>query len=138
MDQWKHFGHHWKMNFGQKGWLRPAVLGVLEQEPATGIEIIHKIGDMSHGWWRPSPGSIYPLLQSLCNEKIIKKRDDGKYELLNKYKEEFGVPGETDEILTNMEGNTSYLEELSKANQDELNKYRKRIEQIQHRLSKLK
>ena len=139
MDYWNHFEkHNWRMNFGQKGWLRPSVLGILEKDPMTGIELINRISDMSHGWWRPSPGSIYPLLQTLCDEKVIKKRPDGKYEILNRYKHEFGIPGGTEEVITSLEGDVSYLEDLSQSDKSELNKYRKKIEEISKRLSKLK
>ena len=36
---------------------------------------------MTRGRWRPSPGSVYPLLEDLSTEKLVKKRDDGRYEL---------------------------------------------------------
>lgn len=136
---WKHFyKHNWKVSFGQKGWLRPAVLGVLEKGPANGIEIINSINEMSHGWWKPSPGSIYPLLQSLCEEKIIKKRQNGKYEISTRYKSEFGLIDETEEIVSRIEGYVSYLEDLDKTNKRELGKYKKKIEDIIKRLSSLK
>ena len=31
--------------------------------------------------WRPSNGSIYPMLKKMVNEGMINKRDDGRYEL---------------------------------------------------------
>ena len=136
---WKHFyRHNWRVSFGQKGWLRPAVLGVLEKGPANGIEIMNRISEMSHGWWRPSPGSVYPLLQTLCNEGITKKKIDGKYEISSKYRNEFGLEDDTEEILSNMEGDISYLEDLQKANKAKLKKHRKKIEELCKRLSKMK
>lgn len=135
---WKHFyRHNWKVSFGQKGWLRPAVLGVLEKEPANGIEIINKISELSHGWWKPSPGSIYPLLQNLCEEKIIVKKSNGKYEIASKYKNEFGLADETEEIISSMESYVSYLEDLAKTNKKELDKYKKKITEICKRISAL-
>lgn len=139
LRNWKHFyRHNWKVSFGQKGWLRPAVLGVLEKEPSNGIEIINKISELSHGWWKPSPGSIYPLLQNLSEEKIIKKGENGRYDIASRYKNEFGLTDETEEIILSMESYTSYLEDLNKTNRREVNKYKKKIESIQKRLSALK
>ncbi len=129
---------HWRMSFGKKGWLRPTVLGMIEKEPMNGIELINRISEISHGWWKPSPGSIYPLLQALCEEKIVKKRSDGKYELTEKYKKEFGSDDETENLLMNIESELSYLEELSQSDKKELEKYKGKIAQIKDRLSKLK
>jgi DNA-binding PadR family transcriptional regulator len=127
----------WRMKLGQRGWLRPTVFRVLEEGPMNGIEIMGRIQEMSNGWWRPSPGSIYPLLETLVGEKLLSKRDDGKYELTDTYKEAYGPSGEPDEILTSMEGDTSYLEELARSDKDAFSKYRARIARIGERLSHL-
>jgi DNA-binding PadR family transcriptional regulator len=37
----------------------------------TGTEIMEHLNERSHGDWRPSPGSIYPLLSSLEEDGII-------------------------------------------------------------------
>ena len=50
------------------------------------------IEGMSQGWWRPSPGSVYPLLETIAKEGSIKKREDGKYELTEQGKEGVGWP----------------------------------------------
>jgi DNA-binding PadR family transcriptional regulator len=129
--------HSWRMRLGQRGWLRPTVLKILEDKPMNGIEIMNKIQEMSMGWWRPSPGSIYPLLEVLNTENMIRKREDGKYELTQKYKSEFGPVGEIEEILTNIEGNVSYLEELRGDDKSKVSGYKKRIVKISNRLSEL-
>jgi DNA-binding PadR family transcriptional regulator len=49
-----------------------------------GYEIIRELGERSHGVWQPSPGSVYPTLQLLEDEGLIRGVDeDGKrrYEL---------------------------------------------------------
>jgi DNA-binding PadR family transcriptional regulator len=38
----------------------------------NGYQIIQEIGDRSGGVWRPSPGSVYPALQQLEDEGLIK------------------------------------------------------------------
>ena len=141
-DNFKDWGNlgraKWKLSMGQKGWLRPTALRILESEPMNGIELINKISSFSHGWWKPSPGSIYPLLQNLCEEKIIKKRNDGKYELSEKYKKECGSEDETENVLLNMESEISYLEELKDSDKTTFSKNKKRIEGIKERISNLK
>jgi len=47
----------------------------------NGAEIMEEMDRMTMGWWRPSPGSIYPLLDQLVEEKLVRKRDDGRYEI---------------------------------------------------------
>ena len=135
----EHFMSHLRMSHGQKGLLRPTVLHLLEFEPLNGIELMNKISRGGRGWFKPSPGTIYPLLKSLCEEKLIKKRVDGKYEITEKYKEEFNNPEEDIEgIISDIDGNISYLEELKETNKSKLNKYKERLDEILKRLSKLK
>ena len=129
--------HFWRRSFGQRGWLRPTVLKVLESGPKNGIEIMDGIQEMSHGWWRPSPGSIYPLLEQLSNEKVIKKGKNGRYGLTYVYRGEPGPANGTEEVLTNMDSSISYLEELASTDRKEFASYRKRIAEISRRLSKL-
>lgn len=129
---------HWKMSYGKKGWMRPIVLRLLEKESMNGIELINKINERSHGFLRPSPGSIYPLLQSLNNEKIVKKKNDGRYELTEKYKKEFGLSNMTEHILTNIDSEISYLEDLSQNDKKEFAKHKKKLGEIKKRILGLK
>lgn len=45
-----------------KGFLRYYVLRLLNEKPMSGSEIMSEIEKRTDGHWRPSPGSIYPLL----------------------------------------------------------------------------
>jgi DNA-binding PadR family transcriptional regulator len=45
-----------------KGFLRYYVLRLLNKKPMAGSEIMSEIEKQTDGHWRPSPGSIYPLL----------------------------------------------------------------------------
>jgi DNA-binding PadR family transcriptional regulator len=36
-----------------------------------GYEMIQEIGERSGGYWRPSPGSVYPTLQLLSDEGLV-------------------------------------------------------------------
>ncbi len=48
-----------------RGLLRFLVLKFLAEQPMSGVEIVEKIGKETKGKWKPSPGSIYPLLSRL-------------------------------------------------------------------------
>jgi DNA-binding PadR family transcriptional regulator len=47
------------------------VLLLLNERPMHGYEMIQEITERSGGWWRPSPGSVYPTLQLLADEGLI-------------------------------------------------------------------
>ena len=55
---------HWMRHMAAvpKGFLRYYVLRLLSEKPMSGSEIMSEIGERTHGCWKPSPGSIYPLL----------------------------------------------------------------------------
>ena len=87
---------------------------------------------------RPSPGSIYPLLEQLSGEGIIKKNAAGKYELTKTYHKESGPVNDTDDIITKMEGSESYLEELVQSDKKAFSDYKDRVRKVAKRLSELK
>ncbi len=130
-------GFTWRRNFGQRGWIRPSVLRVIQEGPKNGIEIMDTLEEMSHGWWRPSPGSIYPLLEQLSKERLIKKNKEGKYEIAESYGKETYHGNSTDEVITNIESSISYLEELKQSDRSRFNEYQPRISGIAKRLRSL-
>ena len=54
-----------------RGDVRAAILALLSEKPMHGYQIITELTDRSGGVWRPSPGSVYPTLQSLEDEGLI-------------------------------------------------------------------
>jgi len=54
-----------------KGFIRLHVLEALEESPKSGSEIIDQIEKHTNGFWKPSPGSIYPLLAWLQEKAYI-------------------------------------------------------------------
>jgi DNA-binding PadR family transcriptional regulator len=68
------------LNFANflKGHLRTAILKALEHGELHGYGIIKKI-EQTTGVWRPTTGSIYPMLSQMHREKIIevKKAEHG-------------------------------------------------------------
>ncbi len=63
----------------RRGDVRAAVLALLADRPMHGYEMIKEIEERSGGAWTPSAGSIYPTLQMLDDEDLIRGEDsDGK------------------------------------------------------------
>jgi DNA-binding PadR family transcriptional regulator len=63
------------MRFGH-GELHLVLLALLSQRPMHGYELMGELARRIRRY-RPSPGSIYPAMQSLENEGLIVARDDG-------------------------------------------------------------
>jgi DNA-binding PadR family transcriptional regulator len=90
----------------RRGDVRTAVLAVLSEGPGHGYEVIQALEEKSGGRWRPSPGSIYPTLQQLEDEDLVRSQErEGKrvYEITDKGREEaerrieeHGTPWESD------------------------------------------
>ncbi len=59
------------------GFLRSHVLAVLKDGDAHGYEIIKKIEEYT-GFWKPSPGTIYPLLKAMVSEGLVSVRMEGE------------------------------------------------------------
>ncbi len=49
---------------------------ILKKEKLTGYKLMKKIEEFT-GFWKPSPGSIYPLLKTMEKEKLIKRTKEG-------------------------------------------------------------
>jgi len=56
-----------------KGFIRTHVLEALNQKPMSGSELMESIESHTGGLWKPSPGSIYPLLAWLQDDQYIKE-----------------------------------------------------------------
>ncbi|MBN1693720.1 MAG: PadR family transcriptional regulator [Dehalococcoidales bacterium] len=49
----------------QKGDLKYILLDLIKDKPRHGYDVIRELEDRSHGFYKPSPGVIYPTLQML-------------------------------------------------------------------------
>jgi DNA-binding PadR family transcriptional regulator len=49
----------------QKGNLKYIILDLIKDKPRHGYEIIREFEELSHGFYKPSPGAVYPTLQML-------------------------------------------------------------------------
>lgn len=63
----------------RRGDVRAAVLALLAERPMHGYEMIKELEERTGGAWTPSPGSIYPTLQMLEDEGLVRGEErDGK------------------------------------------------------------
>lgn len=60
------------MKEAQKGYIRVATLIVLSRNPAHGYEIMKEIKDKTKGFYRPTPGGVYPILRDLETSGYIR------------------------------------------------------------------
>ena len=72
---------HW-LKETQKGYIRIAVLILLNKKPYHGYEIMREIKERTMGFWKPTAGGIYPILRNLEESRYIK----GKWDLQKKRK----------------------------------------------------
>jgi DNA-binding PadR family transcriptional regulator len=63
----------------RRGDVRTAALLLLAEEPRNGYGIMQELEHRSDGTWRPSPGSVYPALQQLEDEGLVRSEEvDGR------------------------------------------------------------
>jgi DNA-binding PadR family transcriptional regulator len=138
-----------RRSFGLKYW----ILGMLYRQDMSGAMIIDTMSQKSFGMWRPSPGSIYPLLRDMENrgeikikktvvgQKIYGITDKGKRSLNSFDIPFFGRFWESDgssvsSTIDSMEADLDYLSDKS----EELKKDKeavKRLNKIKDDLSRL-
>jgi DNA-binding PadR family transcriptional regulator len=129
---------------GKRG-LRMMVVALLSSSPKNGVELIDGVEAMTRGWWRPSPGSVYPLLERMAEEGTVHKRDDGKYELTPKANAELEVsfgsrfrsPRTTEGLVTELQSLVQYAEDLAKVKPDEVAGQRETLRDLAKRLDDL-
>lgn len=62
-----------------RGDVRLAILYLLAEEPMHGYQIMSELSDRTDGIWQPSPGSIYPTLNQLEDEDLVRAEEhEGK------------------------------------------------------------
>jgi DNA-binding PadR family transcriptional regulator len=89
----RHYGP--RHGFGRRagrGDIRAAILVLLAEQPMHGYQIIQELAERTGGVWQPSPGSVYPTLQQLQDEELVRETasESGKriYELTDTGREQ--------------------------------------------------
>lgn len=57
---------------GSRGDVRAAVLALLAERPMHGYEMLGELSRRTRELWRPSPGSLYPALQLLEDQGLVR------------------------------------------------------------------
>jgi DNA-binding PadR family transcriptional regulator len=126
--------------FKKHGGLRWHVLFILSNGPKRGVDLMDSIERASWGFWRPSPGTIYPLLKSLENEGLV-LRKDGFYRLTDLGNSTIGlargpsdseadIPHKLEKSVNELESYIDYLEDMK----DYIGGLEPRIREISGRL----
>jgi DNA-binding PadR family transcriptional regulator len=59
----------------RRGDVRAALLLLLAERPQNGYQLIQEIERRTDGFWKPSPGSVYPSLQQLEDEGLVRAQE---------------------------------------------------------------
>ncbi len=131
----------------KKRGLRHWVILILRRQPRNGAEIMDDMEFMTHGWWRPSPGSVYPLLDEMLKDGTIRKRDDSRYELVPSAATEdlwghgwrMGAgPRTPQDIVQELSGLTAYLEDLRRTQPHATDPVQGDLDSVAERLRKMR
>jgi len=82
-----------RRGFFRSGEVRLALLSLLEQSPGHGYDLMKRLEQRSGGLYQASAGTIYPVLQQLEDEGLVRSREaDGKkvYEMTDAGRAELG------------------------------------------------
>ena len=74
------------MHGEQKGFLPLYILYSIQKKPKSGYRLINEIKEKTEGMWKPSKGTVYPILKHMEKEKLIQiqtveKRGKNIYEI---------------------------------------------------------
>ena len=128
--------------------LRRWILYLVKDKPRTGVEIMDAMESNLQGWWRPSPGSIYPQLEKMVEEGVLKKSEDKRYSLTEKGLDEIERPfpwlgreqpsaRSPQEVLELISSYVSYLEDLDRSDRKVATDNAHQIKELSDRLARL-
>ena len=84
-----------------RGYLRLIVMKILLNKKLSGYDLIKQIEEHA-GTWKPSFGSIYPLLEKLLRDKLVKVEAKGRrkiYYLTNEGKKQLKIIDKSKNII---------------------------------------
>lgn len=137
----------WPFRFGmrRKRGLPHMIVYLLSNAPKNGVELMDAVESMTRGWWRPTPGSIYPLLKEMTDEGIIRKLEDGRYELTAKGRTQaegftgprVRRPRTTEDVLGQMHSFVSFMEDTKASGKETLKPHHSKLNDLAKRISDL-
>ena len=90
----------------RRGDVRPLILAVLQRQPMHGYQVIQELEAQSGGRWRPSAGSVYPTLQQLEDESLVRSSEvDGRrvYSLTDEGRSAVARPGQLEDTGSSLD-----------------------------------
>ena len=137
----------WPFRFAmrRKRGLPNMIVYLLSGSPKNGVELMDGVETITRGWWRPTPGSIYPLLKEMADQGVVKKLEDGRYELTQKGRDQMEgfagrhrrPPQSVDDVVAQMQGFVSYLEDSKGAGGKSLGDNLGKLKELSKRLADL-
>ena len=70
-----HRGHRGRQQWFESGDMKYVILKLLRDKPMHGYEVMKALAEETSGCYKPSPGSVYPTLQWLDDEGLVKADD---------------------------------------------------------------
>ena len=67
----RHRRRHMKWKIFERGDLKFVILRLISDRPMHGYDVMKALEEESKGYYRPSPGSVYPTLQMLEDEGYV-------------------------------------------------------------------
>jgi DNA-binding PadR family transcriptional regulator len=130
---------------GKRRDLRAWIIFSLSSGPRNGVEIMDSMEKQTLGMWRPSPGSIYPMLEKMIEEGTIKKREDGKYELTDDGENYFtirnGIFGRGtrtfEDAVEEVSSLVTFMEELKQNGSKKYEENKDKLKNLAERIRKL-
>ncbi len=124
--------------------LRRIILSLLRRQPMNGAEIMRAVEGITWGLWRPSPGSVYPMLRQLEQEGLIYRREDGRYALTEggratarAMEPPWAGPTTVEDAVNELENLALYLEDMAAMEPDRVRALRDRIGEVARKLASL-
>jgi DNA-binding PadR family transcriptional regulator len=72
-------GARHRQQWFEAGDMKYVILKLLRDKPMHGYEVMKALEEHTHGCYKPSPGTVYPTLQWLEDEGLVKSEEvDGK------------------------------------------------------------
>lgn len=91
----------WRMY--DRGDLKYVILKLLRSRPMHGYEVMRALEEQSGGWYRASPGTVYPTLQMLEDQGYVRAVEDGGRRVYHL----------TDEGLAHLDDNQDVVDEIA-------------------------
>ncbi|MBO1199533.1 PadR family transcriptional regulator [Staphylococcus simiae] len=112
--------------FFKKGNLQFIILQMLEEEPKHGYQIIKDLEGRFKGFYSPSPGSVYPILQMLEDRDFVSISQQGNkkvYSITQEGKDFLADNVDKDEF-------TQRLEQFKHMDFDKMHEAREQLQQV--------